>query len=566
MKQIKNINYFKEDFLESSLSLSDDELKIDSFLARNFMKQIYKKIISNSKILVVGDYDVDGFFSGIQLSLYLKLLEERVNGNLSTKIDTFYNKREYGYEIPKKIFDELHSSYDLIILLDTGATYSYLNKDTKNVLVIDHHPNDNEEYDYIYNPNKNNNISTSTGRIVYEMITDFEDNMRVFFGKDKIKPHDLIKVLKMYAGITLCSDMASMSYDNKIFLEQSLKLMSDNKKNLTFLKNIPSKNISSIDISFNLINEINGYSRMNKDLKDLEYLFKYEVDNKSLLSPASTKEQVSILNLLKTNNDSKKVILKNLQEGIINRLSTMDLSNKDVLIIKIDNNYTGLNGLLSQNILGMYLKSNIVVSFDSNRNEYVGSGRGALVKKSLEKMSLDYSNLGFSFGGHEMAIGITIDKNSIDSFFEIYNNLKFEEEIKNDFNVYSSNIKEYKNAIDSYSMLSPTTLIDSKFYILLENYDILSNQIITKNNWLTTTLVDESGILTIYFDSKIKEKLEKREPIILEITNNKGTQFVKNIDFIKDNGVDISNIKSLAVNQYEDNFEDLDNFIKYNFN
>ena len=149
MKQIKNINYFKEDFLESSLSLSDDELKIDSFLARNFMKQIYKKIISNSKILVVGDYDVDGFFSGIQLSLYLKLLEERVNGNLSTKIDTFYNKREYGYEIPKKIFDELHSSYDLIILLDTGATYSYLNKDTKNVLVIDHHPNDNEEYDYI---------------------------------------------------------------------------------------------------------------------------------------------------------------------------------------------------------------------------------------------------------------------------------------------------------------------------------------------------------------------------------------------------------------------------------
>lgn len=565
MKQIKNIVDFKNDFLESSLSLSDDELKIDKTITQNFMKEIYKKIIGNSKILVLGDYDVDGFFSGIQLSLYLKLLEKRVNGNLNTKIDTFYNKREYGYEVPKKIFDELQSKYDLIILLDTGATYSYFDKDTKNVLVIDHHPHDKEEFGFIYNPNKNNKISTSTGRIVYEMINDFEENMRNYFGKDKIKHHDLMKILKMYAGITICSDMAKMSYDNKIFLEQSLKLMSDNKNHLTFLKDIPSKNISSMDISFNLINLINGYSRMNRDLKDLENLYKYEVDKKSLLSPASTKEQISILNLLKTNNDTKKDILRNLQEEIIHKINSIDLNNQDVVIIKLDNPYTGLNGLLSQNILGMYLKSNIVISFDKNKNEYVGSGRGALVKQSLEKMSLKYPDLDFSFGGHEMAIGTNINKDSVNSFMEAYNSLKLEQEVKNDFNVYSSNIREYKNAIDSYSIISPTALIDSKFYVLLENYDILSNQIINKKNWLTATLVDDSDILTIYFDNKIKEKLEKKEPIILEITNNQGTQFVKNIDFIKDNGVDISNINSLE-NCYEDSFEDINNFINQNFN
>lgn len=561
MKEIKDISIFKSDFLESSLSLSDEELQLDKEISTKFMKQIYKCIIANGKIMVIGDYDVDGFFSGIELSSYLKLLEKRVNGNLNTKIDTFYNKRQYGYEIPEKIFDEIHSKYDLVILLDTGATYSYLNEDTKNVLVIDHHPNKKNTLDYIYNPNKNNNISTSTGRIVYEMIEDFENNMRNFFGKDKIKPHDLMKVLKIYVGITLCSDMAKMSYDNKIFLEQSLELMSENKKHLTFLKNIPSRNITSMDISFNLINEINGYSRMNKDLKDLEKLYKYDMDNKNLLSPLSTKEQEAILTVLKNNNSTKKEKMARLEQNVISQLKEVNLESQDVLALKVENPYAGLNGLLSQTILGMYLKSNIVISFDEVRDEYVGSGRGNLVKESLQKLILQNPTLkdSLSFGGHEMAVGLSIKKEAVDLFINEYNSLKIDNNKINDFNVYNANIKEYKKSIDDYSMLSPTTLIDSKFYVLLEDYNILSEKFIKKNNWLTTTLIDDSGILTIYFDEKIKDKLINKEPIVLEITNNQGTQFVKNLAFLQNNGIDVINENKIENQEIED-------FIKYNFN
>lgn len=561
MKAVKDIKFFKNDFLESSLSLSEEELQIDKNISNKFMKQIYRKIIENKNILVIGDYDVDGFFSGIQLSSYLKLLEKRVNGSLNTKIDTFYNKRQYGYEIPKKIFDEISNRYDLIILLDTGATYSYLNENTKNVLVIDHHPNKNKDLDFIYNPNKNNNISTSTGRIVYEMIEEFEANMRNFFGKEKIKPHDLLKVLKIYAGITLCSDMAKMSFNNKIFLEQSLRLMSENKKHLAFLKNIPSRNISSIDISFNLINEINGYSRMNKDLKDLENLYKYNMDSKNLLSPVSTKEQVEILNLLKDNNTHKKEVMATLGINLANQLKDVDLNSQDVLALEVNNPYTGLNGLLSQSLLGMYLKSNVVISFDKNRDEYVGSGRGELVKESLQKLVSENPELKekVSFGGHEMAIGLSIKKEAIKLFIDKYNSLKITGDKINKFNVYSGNINEYKKSIDEYSMISPTALIDSKFYFLLEDYKVLSDKFIKKNNWLTATLIDDSGIITIYFDEKIKEKLLSKEPIVLEITNNQGTQFVKNLAFLKDNGLEVIND-----NKFEN--QDIENFIKYNFN
>jgi len=561
MKTIKDINLFKNDFLESNLSLSDEELQIDKQISTKFMKQIYRNIIENKNLLVIGDYDVDGFFSGIELSSYLKLLEKRVKGNLNTKIDTFYNKRQYGYEIPKKIFEEFSNKYDLIIFLDTGATYSYLDKNTKNVLVIDHHPNKNVDLEYIYNPNKNNSISTSTGRIVYEMIEDFENNMRNFFGKDKIKSHDLMKVLKIYAGITLCSDMAKMSYNNKIFLEQSLKLMSDNKKHLTFLKNIPSRNITSMDISFNLINEINAYSRMNKDLKDLEDLYKYDMDNKNLLSPLSTKEQISILNTLKSNNDTKKEMMSRLEQNIITQLKDINLEKQDVLAIKLENPYVGLNGLLSQNILGMHLKSNIVISFDKERNEYVGSGRGNLVKESLQKLVLDNPELNDSiaFGGHEMAVGLSIKEEAVDIFMDKYNSLKIENNKVNNFDIYRANIKEFKQSIEDYSILSPTTLIDSKFYVLLEDYNVLNEKFIKKNNWLTTTLIDDTGILTIYFDDKIKDKLINKEPIVLEITNNQGTQFVKNIEFLKDHSIDLVNENKIENQEFE-------NFIKYNFN
>lgn len=560
---VGNLDNFRKDLVDNYLNLGSDKLKINNNISTDFLKKIYKHIVSNKKILIVGDYDADGMLSAISLSMYLKLLEKRVKGNFSSKVDTFFNKREFGYEIPKSKFNDFSSNYDLIVMLDTGATYSYFNKDTENVLVIDHHPNNSDELPFVYNPNKNNDISTSTGRVIYEMIASFEEEMRDFFGKDKIKPHDLLKIVKIYAGITLCSDMAEITYDNKRFLQEALELLSDNKTKLIFSKSIPKKHdITTTDISFNLINLINAYSRMGKDLKDIENLFNYYTNSKNILSPCSSKEQEKILKSMQENNNKKKDLLHSLELSLKDRLDNI-VPNKDILAIVVEENcFPGLNGLLSQNILNNYRKSNLVLSYDENRKLYVGSGRGENIKQSLELLVNNNLNLkdNVTFGGHEEAVGLTVNKDFIDMFLNEYNKLDIKLEKNKDLNVYKLTLDEFKEAKEYYSLKSPTTPLNKKFYSLLENYSILSDKIFTtKTNHYSATLIDDSSMLTIYFDEKTKDKLLNNEPILLEITNDiKGTVFIRDINY-DTNNIDLSQSKEIKEIE-EEQIPVIDNF------
>ncbi|KAB7891312.1 DHH family phosphoesterase [Poseidonibacter ostreae] len=535
---MRDIQEFNNDFLDDFLNLSDEKLKIDRNITSKFMKQIYKQIVLKNRILLCNDYDVDGFLGGLSLYSYLKLLEIRVNGEGKSKIDTFYNKRSLGYEIPEEKFNSFAEDYDLIVLIDTGSSYSYFNENTENVLVIDHHPikedvKDISALEYIYNPNVNNTISTSSGRVVYEMIESFEDNMRDFFGKDVIKQHDILKVIKMYAGITICSDMAKMSHDNKIFLKESLDLMSDNKDSLVWLKDVGSKNISAMDISFNLINKINSYSRMNEDLKDIEDVFKFKIERDCIKSLMSSKKILSLWEKLESIHEKRKDITFQLENTLFENLDKTNTKDMDCIVNVVDNSFSGINGLLSQTVLNSTLKSNLVVSFDESKDLYVGSGRGDMVKKSLEVLKNDYPKDKFFFGGHEMAVGITIKKDFIDEFVDRYNKLDLSKERENSKNenikVYETNsIKDYKEANEYYLNLSPTTNVDKKYFVELSNYENLG--IAKKNRWYKSTLVDDTASVTIYFKENDVEKIQNNSPILLEIMNSNDSKFLQNMN------------------------------------
>lgn len=544
---MKNIESFKDDFLDDFFNLSDEKLEINKKTTTSIMKYIYKHIVANKKILIIGDKDVDGMLSAIQLSPYLKLLELRVNGRTESKIDTFYNKRKLGYELPKAKFDAFQEEYDLLIFLDTGSSYSYFSPETKKTIVIDHHQTDKsiDSMPWIFNPNADNSISTSCGRVVYEMIESFESDMREYFGKDKIKPHDILKINKMLAGITVCSDMARMSHDNKIFLKEALDLMSDNKASLLWLKDIKNKDISALDISFNLINKINSYSRMGRDLKEIENVFKFNLDLENIKAPLSSRAILLLIDKMDSIHKERKDIYSCLENQLLDNLAKSDIEKSDCHISIIDNEYSGINGLLSQTILNTYLKSNIVVSYDKDKNLYVGSGRGAFARKSLEMLK-DNKELAdkFNFGGHDMAVGITIEKDAIHSLVKEYNkliipnaNTKEDENIR----VYKcDSIEDFKKANDYYSNLSPTTLVDKKYFAYIDSYKNLG--IVEKSNWYNATITDGTAMVMLYFKKNNIEKIKNNKPIVLEIKNTNSIEFLQNIK-INNIGVeaDVSN-------------------------
>jgi len=538
VNKIKDIRSFIDnDLIEDFTNASDKELSVDKKITSKFMKKIYKEAVRKKPILIISDYDPDGKFGGLILYNYIKLLESRVNGVAvdDSNVETYYTKREHGYTMPKEIFDSLSKEYSLVVFVDTGSSYEYFDENTKNVLVIDHHPTTKESLPFVYNPSRNNEVSTSAGKVVYDMTMAFEEEMREYFGKSKIKPHDVLKINKMFAGISLCADMAEMSFENKQFLKESLELMTDNRDKLTWVSSIRSKNITSLDLSFNIINKINSYSRMGKDLKDIEGIFKVGLDSKNLRHLSSSTKVKKLFNNLNSVHEERKRITATLEKKIDGVLLNEYIADKSLVVLKIDNEYSGINGLLSQNVLNKTAKSNIVLSYDEKRKCYVGSGRGSVVKDALQEFLTANKELEkhVKFGGHVMAIGMAIDDNAIDEFMDKINSFTFSEKIQkqaqysNERFYYCDGVSNFKEAVSRYNTLSPTTNVQERYYAIIENYKSLG--IVEKNNgWFCSTIKDSQSCISIYFKKEDIQTISTNQPIVVEITNqDKGNYFIE---------------------------------------
>lgn len=169
VEKIKIDNNFNE--IQSKLILSRNYTKEEIYLIKNHIEinnpfyntkdflsacQLLKNNINKqSKILIVGDYDVDGCMSTILLVNFIK----------KNKSDVKYyipDRFKDGYGASKKLISSLSKQHnpDLIILLDCGSNsfeaINYLREKNIQTLIIDHH-NTTEPYpqsDVFINPQK----------------------------------------------------------------------------------------------------------------------------------------------------------------------------------------------------------------------------------------------------------------------------------------------------------------------------------------------------------------------------------------------------------------------------
>jgi len=257
---------FKEDLLDFRFAKGKHLVPETEFL-----KSLWRVIVDGKQsITIVADYDVDGFLSGIQLEQYLSVLSSRAGKN--TEINLQFSSRFDGYTFPKEKFDKLVKQGSCVVFLDTGGSYPYLKKDTKNVIVVDHHPKIDEikDYDYIFNPNKDGLVSTSTGAFLYESIEEFEEDFCSNFSGEK--KHKLLPYLKALAAITLVSDMAAKTVENYQFIKEGLAIIDDLRDKFEWANLLPESPTSN-DLSFNLINYINSLSRLNINLEKVAPIF-----------------------------------------------------------------------------------------------------------------------------------------------------------------------------------------------------------------------------------------------------------------------------------------------------
>lgn len=388
----------------------------DPFLMPDMQKavdRIINAIENKEKVIIYGDYDVDGITSTTVLKQFLA---ER-----GLIVDWYIpNRLNEGYGLNKNAIKEINDKgYKLIITVDCGISaleeIKYAYDLGMEVIVTDHHEPvevlpqclavvDAKRKDNIYPYNQLAGVG-----VVFKLIQALSIKLN-------LEEKEFLKFLDLVAVGTI-SDIVPLKDENRVIAKLGLKLV-EVTKNIglkTLISVLGFKKIDSTAISFGVAPRINASGRMGVQEKALNLFL---TDNYE-----EAKKITQELN--EFNNDRQAEEQKIFKEALEMLKKEND---KSCIILGNENWHHGVIGIVASKITDMYFKPSILLCFEENEGK--GSGRsipGFDLHKALMECSKDIKK----FGGHSMAIGITIEKDKFESF-------------KNDFEKYAeqTNIKE----------------------------------------------------------------------------------------------------------------------------
>ena len=377
-------NDFHDPFLMPDMTIAVDEIK--------------KAIDEKQKTIIYGDYDVDGITS---ITVLKKFLEEQ-------GLDADYyipNRLDEGYGLNKaaiqKIADE---GYKLIITVDCGISgleeVEMANKLGMKVIITDHHepgeiiPNaiavvDAKRKDSTYPCN----VLAGVG-VAFKVI----QALSIKLGLDE---KEYLKYLDIVCIGTI-SDIVPLVDENRVIAKLGLKLV-EQTRNIglrALIKASGYKTIDSSMVSFGIAPRINACGRMG-----------YEQEGAKLFLTDNVTTATAITERLNKYNKERQSKEKVIYEEAIEKLKNEPEQNSIVLCS--EGWHHGVIGIVASKLTETYFKPCILLCEEGE--EAKGSGRSvsgfdlhdALCKSSetLEK-----------YGGHGMAVGLTLKMNQLENF------------------------------------------------------------------------------------------------------------------------------------------------------
>ena len=359
---------------------------------REFMALMQEIKENNYKVLIVGDYDCDGISATVIFSRLLNHLKITNNYIIPSRV-----KDGYGLSL-KHVKSAIDYDFDVLVTLDNGIVaydeIAYAKKHSLKVLVIDHHRFDKlPKADLVVHPAflKKGFDNLCTGGLV-ELLSRF-------YYRDAYN--------EMLAMCATLADASQVTGYNRQILKEGLRAFCDKQDTPLHLLIKKQKVYTYSDISFKLVPKINAVSRMDP-LANVNHLVRYLKDTENI-----NKEQAE--NITKIN-ELRKL---NTQKMADYAAKHVDAS-KEVILIKSTEFMEGLCGIIAGNLASRYHKPSIVLS--DNGNTLKGSAR-SVNEVDLFDILKDYAAYE-SYGGHKMAIGLTLAKENYHDFKYFIDHLK----------------------------------------------------------------------------------------------------------------------------------------------
>ena len=412
---VSSINTFLNCKLKNTIPDPSIILDMDNAVLR-----ITQAILNKEKVVIFGDYDVDGMTS---TSLLLKVLQfYKLNPEFFIP-----NRLKGSYGITKEFIDFAKSkNVNLIIITDSGIgsinEVDYANQLGIDIVIFDHHPQLSDTLPQavaVVDPNRIDQqiiedqykIGIDNAKIkylcaagvVFMFIIALNRNM-LQYNYEKINVMNLVEI----AAIGTMGDLVQLIGINRTLVKYLIN-QKEYSTSITALINtlgIDSINTSE-DVAFNICPVLNAAGRLGEQNNTV-----------NLLMTNNYTEATNISYELIALNEKRKNIEKEIFKQALEIIYSKKLYEKKAICVYNDLWHEGVIGIIAGKLKDKFNKPTFVISFDEN-----GFGKGSA--RSIKGLHIGeiindafQRNILVVGGGHAKAGGLSIYKKNINKFIE----------------------------------------------------------------------------------------------------------------------------------------------------
>lgn len=386
----KDIDIHGEDFFNDPFLFTDMEKGIT---------RVKEAIEKQEKIIVFGDYDVDGITGAAILVQALR----SVNANVSFRLP---NREKDGYGLTDKFIDEfIEKGVNLIITVDCGISCAdqvkRANENKIDTIITDHHtiPENIPEAVAVIHPKLDSQYP-------YKELTGA--GVALKFAQALIPSNqELLDSLIELASLGTVADLGPLTGENRVIVKQGLKSLPQTKSSglqkLMELASINTKTRFNTGIvGFQIAPRINAAGRIGDPYKALFLLLQDDLERVEVLG----KE-------LEELNEKRRTLTSQAINEVKEAISSYNGQMPQVIIEYNSKWHVGIIGLVAGKLTEQYFRPAIIMT--QVGDIFVGSARSVKGFNIVEALTSCREHL-TSYGGHYMAAGFSLEARDLENF------------------------------------------------------------------------------------------------------------------------------------------------------
>ncbi len=451
------------------------------------IRRIEKALGNKERILVYGDYDVDGTTA---VALVYKFFR-RITNNIDYYIPDRYDE---GYGISFQGIDyAVETDVKLIISLDCGikalGKVAYAKEKGIDFIICDHHMPDEQLPDAVavVDAKRSDSIypynELSGCGVGFKLVQAFSQRNGYDFSE--------IEPLLDLVAVSIASDIVPLTGENRTLIHYGLKQLNSNPsfglRGIVEICGLHRKRITVNDIVFKIGPRINASGRMMNGKEAVELMLASDM--------TAAREKSKLID--KYNVDRRELDKKITDEAIEHIDQHIDLENQKSIVLYNETWHKGIVGIVASRLTEKYFRPAVVLT--KSNGVISGSARsvpGFDVYKAIESCRDILEN----FGGHTYAAGLTLREENLEEFRDRFNALSFDQvkkrmmspQITVDAEITFSRITpELVEGLSLFSPFGPEN--ENPVFLTRAVYDTGNSKLVGKGNrHIKLELIDET--------------------------------------------------------------------------